>query len=305
MLLSRSLFLALVVSTPVEAYAQCKSWGEAEQIGELDHEYQPESSGLAISTDFEERLYHVNDGKKSEIFVTDFAGEITQSFAIAGFASQDTEDLAFGPCGISDGNCLFVADTGDNDSNKDFVSIAIVKEKEEFAAKEKPIAILKFTYTDGAHNTEGVALHPSGDIYLATKDETTKIFKIGAAEWQNAVRANEVITAEAVGDLELLPLSSGENEEGLITSFDISADGKSFVLLSETEVFAFALDLAATTRGDFDVDALVEAEKLEVVEVEALKKQEGIALLPNDAGFVYSTESKKKNAPLMQVLCID
>lgn len=68
-----------------------------EILGELDPLLVGEASGLAISRQFPDRLYHHNDsGGGPYFYLTSFSGEHTQKIEIEGFddSGQDLEDMA-------------------------------------------------------------------------------------------------------------------------------------------------------------------------------------------------------------------
>src|SRR5690349_18401504 len=93
----------------------CAQWSGPVQVGTLDPAFLPEASGIAVSRQYEDRYYHINDsGDGAAFYVTDSAGQKTRKVAIRGYKPQDTEDLALGPCDGGGDTCLFVGDIGDN-----------------------------------------------------------------------------------------------------------------------------------------------------------------------------------------------
>src|SRR5689334_11625551 len=113
------------------ASALCQTYLPAEEVGALETDLVNEASGIAVSTAFADRLYHINDsGDGPFVFVSRRDGSGTTKFAIDGFAPQDVEDLAYGACPDADGTCLFVADVGDNDRRRESVTIQVVREQE-------------------------------------------------------------------------------------------------------------------------------------------------------------------------------
>src|SRR5688500_13119155 len=94
----------------------CRRWSSPVTAGKLDHKLIAESSGLAASRRFKERLYHINDsGDGAAFYITDSRGRDPKRIAVTGgFAPMDAEDLALGPCGDDEKSCLFIGDIGDN-----------------------------------------------------------------------------------------------------------------------------------------------------------------------------------------------
>lgn len=286
------------LSTALLASGLCQNWDGGKQIGSLDHLLAPEASGIAVSKDHSNRLYHVNDsGSDGHLVVTDSSGESPIRVTLRGFEPEDVEDLSLGSCGLEGGDCIFVGDIGDNDETRSEIQIALVREKARFAEEETPARTLRVRYPDGAHNAEGLAVHPNGDIFIVIKGANTTLYKLPASAWNSDSR--ERLTLDRVGDLNLGPSSltdEGEEDEGqLVTSLDISPDGMKFIVLTYKDAFEFHLDLSS---GD-DVSVA----RPRPIELTPLKKQESISYLPDGRSFIYSTESKKKDGPLMQVSC--
>ena len=108
----------------------CVVWSTPIEVGSLDVEELDEASGVEVSTQFPGRLYHVNDsGDPGVLSITDVSGGGNQVVAIDGFAPEDMEDIAVGGCGLSDGNCLFIGDIGDNDNDREEVAVVVVEEQ--------------------------------------------------------------------------------------------------------------------------------------------------------------------------------
>ena len=73
----------------------CDTWSEPQQLGMLDHQIIPEASGIAVSRAFEDRLYHNNDsGDGPYFYVTNGAGEATQTVTVGDFEPSDVEAMA-------------------------------------------------------------------------------------------------------------------------------------------------------------------------------------------------------------------
>src|SRR6185369_3706175 len=134
----------------------CTRWSEPVKAGELDVRTMVEASGIAVSHS-SPRLYHINDGDGAFFYITDVHGGALQKVHVTGFAPQDIEDMALGPCG--DSTCLYLADTGDNDSQRKSVQIAVIRESEHFGREVKPERVITAHYPDGPHDAEALAIH--------------------------------------------------------------------------------------------------------------------------------------------------
>ena len=83
-------------------------------IGELPPQLR-ESSGLAASRDYPDRLYHINDsGDAGRFYLSRFDGTGLQTVPIAAFKPSDVEALSLGPCpGTDRGVRVFISATSE------------------------------------------------------------------------------------------------------------------------------------------------------------------------------------------------
>lgn len=200
----------------------CDVWSEPMQIGRLDHQTINEASGIAFSRAHADRLYHHNDsGDGPYLYVTNGSGANTQFVTIDGFAPFDIESMAFGPC-PSEGDCIYLGDIGDNARARAEVDIVVVEERESFSERTVPLKIITARYPDSAHDAEGMAVHPNGDLYILTKEmnwilgraSPAQLYRISAA--QIAVNEGETLTMEHVGGLDLPRILSAHAANGRI-----------------------------------------------------------------------------------------
>lgn len=284
----------------------CKKWEEPSQIGRLPNPLLHEASGLAISGRYPDRVYHINDSTNGPyIYVTDPTGKNARKLEISGFTSDDTEDLSIGPCGKE--SCVFVADTGDNDRKRKEVEIVVIKETATLAPKLIPSHHVRLKYPDRPHNAEAVAVHPlTGDLYIITKEGAKKpkrtlpaqVFTLKASELNS--KTNEIHTLTHLGEIDTAHLLSHlPVKQQLVTSFSITPNGSSFLILTLGAAIEFGVDLNRLP----ETSALKEFVDYSIVSIGALEQQEAVDYLPSGRGFVYSTESKDSPAPLMQTLC--
>jgi hypothetical protein len=291
----------LHVATATAADGVCTRWSEPAKVGDLDIRTLMEASGIALPAN-SPRLYHVNDGDGALFHVTDLAGRALQSVSLTGFKPLDIEDLASGPCGRA--VCLYIADIGDNAVRRESVQIALVQIADRFGETEAPIRNIIGRYPDGPHDAEALALHPSGDLYIATKSrigrqqDPSLLFRLGAA--QLAAGGEQMF--ELVGSLAVDRLSAqlGDSPRRIVTAMDISPDGSRFLLLTYDAAIEFAADLgkglpAQWPEGTHHAFAIA-----------PLLQAEAIAYGGDGRSILYSTESIRGTpAPLMQQVCQD
>ena len=291
--------------------ALCTRWSEGEKAGSLDRLQLDEASGIAVSKRFPGRLYHINDsGSGPYFYVSDLDGGNTKAVRIEGFNAlgSDFEDAALGRC-FGGKSCFFIADTGDNFVKRKFVRIIVIEEAEDFGPSAVPLKVLKLKYPDRPHNAEGAALHPNGDIYIFTKEEDldnmksypAKLFKIKKEKWENA--GDGELTLEYVGDLDLPRLSGSDSNFGsVITSFDISPDGRKFIVLTYEDAYEFDIDLSAGLKPSA---GLVRDKDYRAIKLVALPQQESISYIEEGRGFIYDSEYHMFDVPIMKVECLD
>ncbi len=252
-----TLLAALGLYAPFALGQACAGWNEAVHIGELARPID-EASGLAASRRFPGRLYHINDsGDTGRFFITGMNGGNTREVGIDGFAPLDTEALGLGPCG-GGRSCLFVADIGDNERKRTAIEIVLIDELETFDASVTPRRRIRLRYPDGAHDAESMAVHPNGAIFILTKEQPAKLFKVSG---QTLV---QVMTLDV----------------NRPTDMAIADDGKRLLVLTYRDAIEFGIDFqnfqAPTYRQE--------------VPIQPLQQEESIAYLPGSRSFVYTTE---------------
>lgn len=293
---------ACLASTANAAGTLCTRWAAAEILGQLDTAQLPEASGIDIATDGE-RLYHNNDGTEANFLVTGRDGGNPRRIGIEGFDAVDVEDLSVGPCGRQ--TCLIIADVGDNGARRSSVQIALIEERREFPASVKPRSIVTARFPDGPHNSEAVAVHPSGDLYLVTKAGSgigrsgpAKVYRLAAAQ----LAAGGVQMFELRGEIPVPELiGRGIAARQVVTAMDIAPDGGRMLLLT----YDFLLEL------DYDpahplpsAAAWREGSTHRVASIATLIQAEAIAYDQDGRSVLYSSESVLgSTAPVMRQRC--
>ena len=149
---------------------------------------------------------------------------------------EDWEDIALGPCPgpAADrpaGDCLYVADVGDNDAERDFMSIVVLREPDPTSPGTVPaLGTIRFRYPDGPADTEALALSPGGDLLLITKgtDGSGRLYHVSPDLGQTDVR-----DAQLVG-----PLPTSTTGEGdWITGAAVSPDGRTLAIRNHHAVY--------------------------------------------------------------------
>jgi len=289
----------------------CSKWDGGNKVGELDHSIINEASGIAVSSKYPGRLYHINDsGGGPYFYITDMGGSDTKKVRIEGFnkGRADFEDLSLGRCN-SRSTCLFIADIGDNREKRQYVELIVIEELETFSHSVSPLNRIKLVYPDRAHNAEGMAVHPNGDIYILTKEEDndkleahpSKLYRLDYKKRQRA--GKEPLVLDLIGEIDI-PLFNPEGSQfgQIVTSFDISPDGTRFLILTYENAIEFNLDLA---ESDLKTSKELKAGMgFRIIELRSLPQQESVSYMPDGKSFIYSTEYKVFSAPIIMLRCL-
>jgi len=155
---------------------------------------------------------------------------------------RDTEDL-----GIARDGTLWVADIGDNDSERATVALW------RLAPEAKTPVLYRLSYPDGAHDAEALLLAPSGTPIIVTKTLGAGGVYVPAGP----LTAGRTTPLRRAGDV-ALPMTTTSNPFSLaghlvITGGAVSPDGRFAVLRTYADAFEFDVTdgdvVAAVTKG--------------------------------------------------------
>jgi len=144
-----------------------------------------EASGIAASRNNPGVLWTENDsGNPAVVYAIDSQGRSLGTYALPG--NTDNEDIGIGPGPVTNVSYLYVADIGDNNTNRSSIAIYQIPEPAVYleqtnhpviskAMKGARTIILK--YPDGAHDAEAEFTDPvTGDWFVLTKASTSRIY---------------------------------------------------------------------------------------------------------------------------------
>lgn len=305
------LLLALMSSLFSTVQAQlCQRWSQAKPMAIFDTQSINESSGLAVSRQFPERLYHINDsGDGPYFYMTDFQLNNLQKIEVENFKHEDMEDLGYESCLDSQEMCLYLADIGDNRRRRESVQILEITEQKFFASSVPVRRAYQIRYPDRPRDAEAFAVHPNGDFYLLTKEEDqvnrrawpARLYRLSAKERRIE---REFYEWELLGQFDLPWLMYLSNLWGqMATSMDISADGQKLLILTYHHALELNWDLSDGFR---EARSFKEGKDFQIIKLEILAQQEAIAYLSKQAeSFLYTTEwvKDRPNATMMSVEC--
>jgi hypothetical protein len=148
-----------------------------------------ESSGVAASRRSPGVYWTHNDSKAPYLFAVDRTGKMLAQVRLAGAPAGDMEDVQLAPCGA--GDCLYLADIGDNQASRREIAVYRVPEPALGATQTAPPVRFAARYPDGPQDAEALFVLPGGRIFVVTKGETGPIavyrFPAAAAPGATAV----------------------------------------------------------------------------------------------------------------------
>jgi hypothetical protein len=164
----RLLLLAALVASCAPPEDGCEPSGEAHPL----HDDVREASGLALSRAHRNVLWTHNDSNGgAAIFAIDTDGAALGRIELAGAHNRDWEDIAVGACpgGGPGGDCVFVADIGDNRAAREGVGIWIAAEPDPSVNGTAQAVFLRLHYPDGARDAEAIVALDDGSLLIVTK----------------------------------------------------------------------------------------------------------------------------------------
>jgi hypothetical protein len=244
-----------------------------------------ESSGVAVSRAHAGVFWTHNDSGEPLLYAVDGQGRTAGRVRVSGAAVEDWEDLALAPCPAG-GDCLYVADIGDNDARRPFVTVYRVPEPEPGASASAPATAIRLRYPDGAHDAEAMFVL-NGAVHVVTKGESGPIA---------LYRAPADAGAEAVLE-RVRSLSEDQvDRPARITSADARADGRWVVLRTLHEAAFYP---AAALAGSGEAAA-------RRVDLRALGEAQGEGIAFGADGSVYVTSEgggKNGDATFARLSC--
>ncbi|HEX2218579.1 MAG TPA: hypothetical protein VHG35_07220 [Gemmatimonadales bacterium] len=206
---------------------------EPRRTGVFRHPDLDESSGVAASRRHPGVLWTLNDsGHEALIFATDTLGRDYGAFEVSGAENRDWEAIALGPCAA--GDCLYIADTGDNARSRKRVTIYRVAEPAIPARvrQTRQAEALEIRYPRGRRDVEAAFVDTAGAVYLVSKG-TPYAYRVPSDAW----RAGETVTAE---ELPMLPIVSG-SLGSQVTDAALAPSGSLVAVRTYLAIYLFVL----------------------------------------------------------------
>jgi hypothetical protein len=195
-----------------------------------------ESSGVTASRRQAGILWTLNDsGNGPWIYATDTLGRDLGAFEVVDADNADWEAISLGTCGS--GDCLYIADTGDNEQNRRAARIYRIPEpaiRAERALTRRAEA-LDFRYPRGRWDVEAAFVDPTGRTYLITKGHgrLPTVFRLPLTAWAE----DGTVTAE---EIQRLPIDTG-SLGNRVTDAALSPSGDVVAVRTYLAIYIFTL----------------------------------------------------------------
>jgi hypothetical protein len=175
----------------------------------------PEASGLTLSRRSPGLMWSHNDsGNLSELFAFDSDGTVRGRVQLP-IQMRDWEDISAARC--SSGDCLYLADIGDNRFARRQIQIYRIPEPAPGDTETPVPDVFNATYADSPHDAEA-AFVIGEDLFVITKDRTGVLYR-------SIVTPDRDVTLQRIGHLGLT----------LVTDAEASPDGAAVVVRTSHE----------------------------------------------------------------------
>lgn len=180
-----------------------------------------ESSGLAVSGRNPGLLWSHNDsGNAAVLFALDAGGAVRGRVRVP-IRTRDWEDISASRC--ASGDCLYIADIGDNQRRRQQVQIYRVPEPAPGDSETAPPDVFNASYSDGPHNAEAMFV-VDGNAFIITRDRTAGVYRA-------------TIPPSGGGELTFRPVARLGLEA--VTDAEASRDGASVVVRTSREAVLY------------------------------------------------------------------
>ncbi len=216
-----------------------------------------ESSAAAASVRQQGIVFTINDsGNEPLLFALDTTGADRGAWRISGATNVDWESLAVGPCGnlgrASDSarlgsRCLYIGDTGDNESvHATRVIYRVPEPNTDSAGALGAITAerLVYRYADGPRDVEAMYVAPDGTINLITKRalkdsggsvRPALIYTMGRAAWQGT----DIAVATLADSLAIVPTQGPFRQ---VTDAALSPDARLLAVRTYFHIYIFEVN---------------------------------------------------------------
>lgn len=286
-------------------------YANARLAGSIASPRLTETSGLATSRRRDDVLWAINDsGQAPRVHAVGLDGADLGFATIEGVDAVDWEDLA--SFELDGRSYLLIADTGDNLSWHEQSVLLVVEEPEltgatlAAGATGKPAWRIPFHFEDGPRDCEAVAVDTEHMrvLLIAKRTEPPGLYELPLRPNNDSIPAGAIapdLVARRIGDVPGIPPPTRSDVAAsrwlgryfaMPTAFDLSADGRSAVVLTYREAYLYE------RVADEDWAATL-GRPPQRIELPAMAQAEGIAFA-RDGRTIFVT-SEGGNPPLYRL----
>ena len=276
-------------------------YSAARLTGHLADDRLVECSGIDISLATTTFFWAVNDGGDGPfIYAVGFDGRSLGRVTVAGARNRDWEGL---DTFLWHGRpMLLIADFGDNEQTRDTHTLYVIEEPRLVAERFGPSASIDlawrivFSYPDGGHDAEGVAVDTAaGKVMVLTKrDDPPLLFELPL----KPLSSSRPLVARRVTAVDRIPPPSSEDlryaygqYRSQPTGLDISPDGLQAVVLNYKHAYRFSRKYAGSWAAAFGRSPLAIPLPLPH-ERNDLRQREAICFTPDGMAIVVTSEGR-------------
>ena len=234
----------------VSRVADPAPFGPARKVGFFQDKRLTECSGLDASPINPDLFWAVNDGGNGPyLYALGGDGRSRGRVRVAGARNRDWEGLA---TFVHEGrSMILIADFGDNRERHDTHILYGIEEPpligEEYpeSATVKPAWRTLFSYPDGNHDAEAIAVDSAGEsvLILTKRDAPPLLFEVDL----KSIPPDAPVTARKIAEVDRIPppsLTDLAQKYGLVyshpTGMDLSSDGRRAVVLTYKHAYLFS-----------------------------------------------------------------
>jgi hypothetical protein len=176
-----------------------------------------ESSGVAVSRAHPGVFWTHADGGRPTLYAVDSAGSLLSAVTVETAQLTDWEDVALAPCGEVD--CLYLADSGDNDERREQLRILRIREPVPEPGSELHVTaeVFRVRLPDGPRDIEAIFVLPGERVHLVSKGRNDAVT---VYRYDGALRGESVTSLTAVQHLSEGPRMLPRQVTGAAASAD-------------------------------------------------------------------------------------
>lgn len=254
-----------------------------------------ETSGVAVSAAHPGIFWTHNDGSRPVLHAVDEAGRTVGRVRVPGMDLRDWEDIERAECAA--GSCLYVADTGDNDEERDRAVIYRIPEPEPGAGRSAVPDAFPVVFPDGPRDVEALFVLPGERAYLVSKGRHSPVVVYA---YPGPLRAGAPAELVEIDRLSEAPVSLPR----MVTGASASADGSVVVIRTYEALHFYRVEVVEDEAPRPGADLRLVSLENGTVNLHTLQEPQGEGVGLGAGGLVVLTseDGPGGRAPQMAVM---